>query len=210
MEGGTSVSDTERARLLSALAALTAERGYEEVAENEVAARAGLGVEALRRHFPDKEACARAAIDAILTEVLGVLAENYSADIAERDSYLIAIEAILELLAAKPDSCHVSFVVARQMGPPDLNDGLEAGARMLSAMLERLAGEGDAEATAAAARAALGGAEAVVRRELAAGRSSRLPELLPDFVYAATVPFLGQEEALRLARRGRQLLDRHR
>jgi hypothetical protein len=49
----------------------------------------------------------------------------------------------------------------------------------------------------------------VVRRELIAGRPESLPGLLPDFVYAATVPFLGQEEATRLARRGRELLAEH-
>jgi hypothetical protein len=44
-----------------------------------------------------------------------------------------------------------------------------------------------------------------VRREIAAGRAERLPSMLPDLVYAGTVPFLGQEEALRLARRGQDL-----
>jgi len=32
-----------------------------------------------------------------------------------------------------------------------------------------------------------------------------MSSLLPDFVYAATVPFLGQEEARRLSRQGRAL-----
>ncbi len=57
-----------------------------------------------------------------------------------------------------------------------------------------------------AASAALGGAEAVVRAEIVAGRGSELPALLPGLVYGATVPFLGQEEAMRLARQGRELL----
>jgi hypothetical protein len=52
----------------------------------------------------------------------------------------------------------------------------------------------------------LGGAQALVRREVALGRAERLPQLLPECVYIATVPFLGQREALRLARQAQELL----
>lgn len=197
-----------RERLLWAIASLCAERGYEAIGEEDIAGRAGVEVEQLRELFVDKHGCTRAAIDAILAETLTVVSQHYSADLAERDSYLLGIEAILELMAAQPSFCHVSFVCARQMGPPDLSEGLEAGVRMLSALLERLGGDTGSEAPRTAARAALGGAEAVVRREIAAGRTESLPHFLPDFVYAATVPFLGQEEALRLARRGQELLAR--
>jgi hypothetical protein len=60
----------------------------------------------------------------------------------------------------------------------------------------------------------VGGAEAVIRREIVAGRREELPRLLPDFIYGATVGFLGQEEgflgqeeAMRLSRQGRELLS---
>jgi AcrR family transcriptional regulator len=201
------LSPSERERILRAMAELCAAQGYLETSTEQVVARSGVTPEAFEEMFGDKEACAAAAIDAILAEVMTTVSSNYSPDIAERDSYLLGILAILELLAAQPSFAHVSFICARQMGPQKLGEGLEAGARMLSAMLERLANDAGAEAPPArAARAGLGGAEAVVRRELAANRADALPRLLPDFVYAATVAFLGQQEALRLARRGRDLL----
>lgn len=203
------LSPSERERLLRAVTELCAAQGYIETSEEQVMERAGVPAAAFAGLFNDKEACVRAAIDAILAEVMTTLSSNYSADIAERDSYLVAILAILELLAAQPSFTQLSFVCARQMGPPQLDQGREAGSRMLSAMLERLGGDAGAKAAPArAARAALGGAEAVVRREVAAGRAELLPGLLPDFVYAATVPFLGQEEALRLARQGQELQAR--
>jgi AcrR family transcriptional regulator len=203
----TAGAANERERMLVALAELCAEQGYAATTGEQVAARCGLPASAFTAAFADFEAGARAAIDAILAEVLATLGASYSSDRAERDSYLLAIKAILELLAAKPAFAHVSFICARQMGPPRLDEGLEAGARMLSAMLDRLVDDvGGEPRPPRAARAALGGAEAVVRREIAAGRAAELPRLLPDFVYAATVPFLGQEEALRLARRGREML----
>jgi len=201
------LSPSERERLVRAIADLCAEQGYEATTEEQVIERAGVEATTFEELFGDKQTCATAAIDAILAEVMTTVSTSYSADLAERDSYLLAIRAILELLAAQPSFTHISFICARQMGPPQLDDGLEAGARMLSAMLERLGGDAGASAAPPrAARAALGAAEAVVRREIAAGRTERLPALLPDFVYSAAVPFLGQEEALRLARRGRELL----
>lgn len=203
------LSPSERERALRAMAELCAEQGYEATTVEQVVARSEISEKVFTELFADKEACASAAIDAILVEVMTTVSSSYSQDLAERDSYLLAIRAILELLAAHPSFAHVSFICARQMGPASLSEGLDAGTRMLSAMLDRLGNDPGSEArTAKAARAALGGAEAVVRREIAAGREESLPGLLPDCVYAATVPFLGQEEALRLARRGRELLHR--
>ena len=202
------LSPSERERILTAIAELCAERGYAALTVAEVLERSGVSAEVFDELFPDKEQCAKAAVDAILAEVMAVVSANYSADRSQRDSYLLAIMAILELLAARPGFAYISFIGARQMAPTSLGEGLETGARLLSAMLERLREEGGSLAAvpASAARAALGGAEAVVRREIVAGRAQTLPRHLPDFVYAATVPFLGQEEALRLARRGEELL----
>src|SRR5262249_51175604 len=94
----------------------------------------------------------------------------------------------------------------RQMAPPRMSEGLRTGARMLGAMLERLREEGGGELPPGGGMAALGGAEAVVRRELVAGRAGELPRLLPGVVYAAAGPSLGQEEALRMTRQAHELL----
>jgi AcrR family transcriptional regulator len=201
------LSPSERERILRAISELCAERGYAETTVEEVIERSGVSPEAFDGLFPDKEQCAKAAVDAILAEVMAVVSANYSADRSQRDSYLVAIMAILELLAARPGFAYVSFICARQMAPTSLGEGLETGARILSAMLERLRDESEVAAgQASAARAALGGAEAVVRREVVAGRIGDLPRYLPDFIYAATIPFLGQDEALRLVRRASELL----
>jgi hypothetical protein len=58
-----------------------------------------------------------------------------------------------------------------------------------------------------AIRGAIGGAEALIRRELLAGRPERLPELLPDIIYGMLAPYLDQQEALRYAGLARELLN---
>jgi hypothetical protein len=52
----------------------------------------------------------------------------------------------------------------------------------------------------------VGGAEWVMRWALEDGERERLEVLLPDFVYLVTLPYLGQQEALRLSRRARGLV----
>ena len=46
------------------------------------------------------------------------------------------------------------------------------------------------------ARAIVGGGESLVVAELGSGRADRVPELLPDILYLALTPYVGQEAAL--------------
>ena len=192
-----------------ACAELCAERGYAEMSAAQIAARAGLSVDEFDTIFKGgKEECMVAVVDTILSGVVSDVSSNYSADRSERESYLLAIHAILKSMAATPSFAYVTYIGSRQLGSEKVTKVHEAGIRVLVMMLERLWEHSGADVQPArAARGALGGPEAVVRRELTAGRVERLPALLPDFVYAATVPFLGQEEALWLARRARELLE---
>jgi AcrR family transcriptional regulator len=197
-----------RERLLWALAELCAERGYEEISIEQIVARAGATPEEFEAIFGgDKEACAVALENAILAEVAAAVGGGYSADRSEWDNVLHGVRAILELMAANPSYAFIGYIAARQMAPASVRAVYESGHRMLRAMIERgwEYSEGDAQ-PGQAAMGVLGGAEAIIRREVMAGRAGELPRLLPDFVYAATVPFLGQENALRLARRARELL----
>ncbi len=210
MPGATAtvLSPSDRDRVLRAMSGLCAERGYAETTVAEIVARAGVSEEAFHELFADKEECAIAAVNAILGEVMSVVAGSYSANLSEWDSMLVGIRAILELMAANPSFAYISYITARQMATPKVHEAQEPGIRLLRAMLERLwSYSREATQPPTVPAGALGGAEAAVRREIVAGRAEELPRLLPDFVYAATVPFLGQEEALRLARRGRQLLS---
>jgi len=201
------LSDSDRDRILLAIAELCAERGYEALGVDEIAARAEVSSERFRELFADEEAAALAAIDEILAAIIQTAAKLYSPDRSEAESYLDGIKALLEMMAAAPAIAYTAYISARQMMPPRLTDRRESGARMLAVMLERLLDYSTLETQPrGAARAAIGGAEAVVRREVARGCTAELPKLLPDFIYSATIPFLGQKEALRLARATRSRL----
>jgi len=201
------LTGSDRDRILLAVAELCSEQGYEKLRVEEIAERAGVTPPRFEELFGDKEEAVRGAIEAILMAVVAISGRAYSPDLSEPESYLLGIEGILELMAAKPPFAHVSYVAARQMTPRRLKEPLDTGRQLLAAMLERMwEYSSEADRPSLAARAALGGAEAVVRREIARGHTADLPRLAPDFIYAAAVPFLGQEEALRLARASRERL----
>ena len=46
----------------------------------------------------------------------------------------------------------------------------------------------------------------VTRGEIIAGRTERLPQLLVDFGYLVTLPYLGDAEARRVSQRARELM----
>jgi AcrR family transcriptional regulator len=201
------LAPSERQRLLEAMAELCAERGYGETSVEAIVERAGVKRRRFEKFFDGVEDCVVAADNAIFSQILAEVSGAYSADLPEWDSGMLGIKAILEMMAANPSSAYLGFVGVRQMGPPKVFEVYRSGIQMLTMMVERLWEHSELEVQPrSAARAALGACEAVVRAEIVAGRCHRLPELLPDLLYAATVPFLGQEQALALARRGRELL----
>ena len=83
-----------------------------------------------------------------------------------------------------------------------------SGKRVLQSLLDRGRDDPVEEETipSSAGRAALSGAESLIVGQILAGNAERLRELLPDVVYITTVPYLGQEEALRQSREAESLL----
>lgn len=202
------LSDQPRDLLIIAAAELCTERGYREITVQGIAERAGVEVKEMQRQFPGgAEDCLMAAENAILLELVTAVSRSYSADRSEWESVIHGVKAILELMAANPEFAYLGYVFSRQMAPGQVKEINETGHRMLEAMLERGWEYSDSvHQPACAALGVLGGAQAIVRREIVRGRAAELPRILPDCVYIATVPFLGQREALRLTGQARALV----
>jgi hypothetical protein len=199
------LSQPDRDRLLTALAELCTERGLEEIGLSRLATRASISVDRLAEIFPGGvEECLLSAVNAMIGRSAGVAAQ------VERrsglDAALLVITELLELVAHRERESYLTFVVARQGATPRVWEAYERGMSMAVLLLERLAYEaGGVQAAGRSGRAAIGGAEALVRRELVSGRAEQIARQGPVLVYAACVPLLGQEEATALARRTLEL-----
>lgn len=199
----------QREALVEAMAESCVDRGYLDTTIENLLATTGLTQADFDRHFADKEACGAAAVDAVLAAGIGIVSEAFTGDISEPESTLRALLGLLELFARRPAMGSLAMVDSRQRMPAAPLERYVNGFAILRAMLDRLRSEPVAgeEAPPCAARGALGGSEALVRRELVHGRAAELPDLLPDLIYSAMVPFLGQSEALRIARQGRRMAE---
>lgn len=194
---------------MAAVADLCTEIGYDELNEQAIASRAGLPLDSMRSLFPGgRDECLTAAEEAALAEVVAAISGSYSADRSEWESVIYGVRAILELMAAHPSYAYLGYVFSRYMSPDSVREINDSGHRIIEAMLERGREYFGSDSPPRTALGILGGAQAIIRRELVAGRPARLPTKLPDCVYIATVPFLGQREALRLAREAEELIDR--
>lgn len=198
---------SERQRLLDSMVRVCARRGYLNTMIAEVAADAGSSRESFERHFASRESCLAEAAEAALADTMAAFSGGYSLDTTLRESTVQTLRSMLELFAARPALAHLAFIGSRQMMPASILSRYELGFGVLTAMLGRLRNGGrGADLPAGSTRAAIGGIEAVLRREIADGRAESLPRLLPDLVYMATVPSLGQKEAQKLQSRAREVL----
>lgn len=194
-----------RERLITAMAASCAERGYAEASVGEVLSRGGLSRADFDRHFAGKADCALAAVDQILAETTQAIAGARTPGLADWQFLLGATKAVLELMAARPSYARLACIEARSAMPAEAYERYAAGIRVIVAMLDRVRAYAKGSAPASATRGAVGSAEFLIRRELIAGRAERLPDLLPDIIYGTVVPFLDQQEALRYAELAREL-----
>ncbi len=203
------VAPSERDRLIEAMALTCAERGYAATRVEEVIERAGVSRGGFEENFADKADCGIAAVNQILADITAAASIAYSPEYSEWEKILRGVRALLELMAARPSFAALDLIEARQGMGPEAYELYTAGIRVLAAMLDRL--QANALAGIArppsAIRGAIGGAEALIRRELLAGRPERLLELLPDIIYGMLAPYLDQQEALRYAGLARELLN---
>jgi hypothetical protein len=109
------------------------------------------------------------------------------------------VDGLLDLLAQRPPLAHMALIDAPAAGARAF--ALYESARAaLTSYVERGAEQAVEEGIpASAGRAAVAGAEALLAGQVLAGKAERLGELAPDVVYLLAVPYLGQDEAMRLS-----------
>lgn len=199
--GLDTLARSDRDRILQAMTECCAEHGYGQTSVDRVIVRAGVDRSIFDLLFQGKQDCAIAALNKLASEVLTTTVTARDGSSGEFGPKLARLGAALELLAVQPSYAYLALIEARQGGTEHLQRCYEASMHLVSVVIgqayETAAG---ASLPSVATRAALGGAEALVRRELAGGRAAQLPRLLPDLIYGVLVPLVGQTIALRLMR----------
>jgi len=193
---------SQRDRILDAMAAACAERGYSDVSIADVVGRAQVSRKAFYDLFGDKEACFLAAFDAILARFLQeTLAACNFDGLSWPDQMRLGIGAGLDFMAAEPEFTRMCMIDVFAVGPAAV-DRHQSVIQVLAAFVDRGRAEieGGATLTGRIAPALVEGAALAIRNEILSGRTAEVSRLLPALLYTTLVPFLGPEEALRHSR----------
>ena len=195
------IAHSQRERILNGMAAACASKGFAATTIADVVEPAGVSRATFYELFKDKEDCLQASMELSLADAMGRIVEVYSPDKPWATMVRDATRVFLELLASRPDFARMALIEAPAAGGRSL-EMYASAKRVLQALLDR--GRSDPleeEAIpSSASRGALAAAEQLIVGQILAGNTERLPELLPDIVYIITIPYLGQDEALRQSR----------
>jgi AcrR family transcriptional regulator len=179
------------------MVACCADKTYAATTIADLVSRASVSRATFYKLFTDKRDCFDAAVVQCIDRIAATLSAAASGSDSPGEATRRATVAGLNLLAAEPELALVlgGDVVAVD---PTL---VEAYGRFTIPALEALWAEADGPPRKHSSPGlAFGRAQLLVFHEVAAGRAERLPDLVPDIVYLAIVPFAGHDEALRQAR----------
>jgi AcrR family transcriptional regulator len=178
------VWESQRGRMLAAMAGAVGEKGYGAVAVADVIARAGVSRKTFYEHFDNKEECFLAAYDAGVELMLDAI------DAAIRDAAAGGPLAIaragtaryLETLAANPAFARTFLIEVLAAGPRALERRAAVHARFADQLATIHRASSSSEPPAHLFRAAVGAIHELVTDHVLRRGAETLPELLDALV----------------------------
>lgn len=193
------VVENQRARLVSSMIEAVAELGYGKATVAKVTKPAKVSRRTFYETFSNKEDCYRAAYEASFE----YLRDQALAAAAEEDwpgSVRAGLEALLVSLASHPKLASFFLVSPASVGD-DVATRHHLAMRELVEALVAKAPKKSAAGVAAETRveALAGGLSRLASIKVNASKSEELPALTPDLVELFLRPYVGSEEAVRVA-----------
>jgi AcrR family transcriptional regulator len=195
------VAHNQRERLLAGFATAVAEHGYNAVTIAHVTKAAAVSRRVFYENFESKEECFLATFDAVAGHIRDLIAEAVTAAPDWPHQAIAAARETLAFLAAEPDLARLCLVEAQSAGPK-VAQHFHAAVQELVPPLRRGREERaeDRELPPTTEDSTVGALVSLAGRKVAAGEAAELGELLPDFTEFILSPYLGPDEATRLAR----------
>jgi AcrR family transcriptional regulator len=184
-------------RVLRALAAIVAEKGYPATTVAEIVERAATSQRTFYEHFANKEEALIAALDSGSAQMLGTTLPAFRRAQDWQHAVRSAYEAMFAFGVEEPEYSRLGAVEMYAAGKRALQtrDTIMEG-------LEALLGPGyelAPDAPPIAAEAIGGAIYALVYDQVKAKGPETLPELVPMATYMTLAPFIGAKEAYELA-----------
>lgn len=194
------VVHSQRERILDAVANLTAARGYGGVTCEAIAEEAAVSLQAFYTHFTGKEDAFLVAYEIGHHKSLAIVERAHDAQPDWRNGVRAGISALFEFLASEPSFAHIALVdgrTATHRAAERCAEGALAYTRLLGRGLQEPAAA--SRPSPVTIEAISGGLQELCFGYVLRERVGSLPDILPAATYFALAPFVGVEDAARVA-----------
>ncbi|HEU5253907.1 MAG TPA: TetR/AcrR family transcriptional regulator [Solirubrobacterales bacterium] len=194
------IAQHQRARIIAALAEETSRQGFRAVTVADVVKRAGIARNTFYDNFGSKEECFLAAQEyAMSTALERVVAAGGSLD-EWPQRVRAGLGAFLDYVAEQPALARTCMVEALSAGPAAVRHYEESQQAFVSLFrLGRDVSPHGPDLPETLEEAIIGGVFWILYQRLTTSRPEAISELLPELVEFALAPYLGPEEAHRVA-----------
>jgi AcrR family transcriptional regulator len=179
--------------MIDAIAALSAEQGYESTKIADIVRHAGVARKTLYDNFDGKEDLFLAAFDAFLVEVRSAIeraCENTEGVWQERVE--AGLGAFLDTVAANPEAARMAMIEALS-ATPSASARYDAALREFVELLRR-GTPADSKLPATIEETLVGGVAWIVNQQIRRGETARAPQLLPELSEFVLSPYQGVAE----------------
>ena len=180
-------------RILRALAAVVAEKGYPSTTVNDVASRASISLSTFYNHFTDKEEAMLAAADSGSSQMLAATLPAFRRAPDWPHAVRGAFGAMFAFCAAEPDYTTLGAIDVYAAGKRALEQRDQVMQGMEALLLPGY--EREPEASPLAAEAIGGAIYSMIYDQIKRGGAESMQEIAPLATYVTLAPFVGAHEA---------------
>jgi AcrR family transcriptional regulator len=201
------VVQNQRERILAAVGDVVSVAGYRDMSVEDVIVTAGISRRTFYEHFKNKQDAFLAAYDAVLVQLLSLVQSAIDEEKTFAARMGAGLSAFLDFLAREPGFARMCIVEALAAGPDAIarrNGAMAAFATLIADNARELGTP--VEPQPLTAETIVGGIYEVVYTRIVRGDIRELPELLPDLLYPALLPYEGKEAAISEYKRAKGVL----
>jgi AcrR family transcriptional regulator len=194
-------SETRRQLILEAMVRVVGRKGYKATSVADVIEEADVSRTTFYKHFDDKHECFLAAYDLVVDRVLGEVVAKCDAGQPWLERMRVGLATVVEMFALDPELARTAIVEVAAAGAEARQRHWDAVSRLTVYLAEGEELAGGRELPPNIGLMAAGAVSGLIFDELLTGRAERLPELLPDLLFAMLVPYIGPGAATEEMRR---------
>jgi AcrR family transcriptional regulator len=186
---------SQRERILWSMVRAATEKGLDSVTVTDVVRRARVSRAAFDELFESRAECLLAAFERVIGALSAYAGRASAADAPWPLRMSRALAALLAACSAEPEVTMMTAVTVPAAGREARRRYRDSLRLFLPLFREgrQYAERGDLPPDLELM--AIGGAEAIISREVLSGRAKQLPAVLPDLLFTTLVPFIGPDAA---------------